>query len=493
MRHAILAAVCTFACASTTDGNDTEGLPTTTTAPSTGMGMTDGGTTTESSPTTGTPVTATGIETAIESTATETAGSSGDSTSSGSSSEGSASDGSSSGEPEEPSLVGTLGEGDDPCVGSDARSWTTFGRCNARTNRSLVLSAQTGEDVELMRIDADYAADSAMAQPVFGPDDAAYVTNVWLTAIASDWSELWTVETDVSAVVAPDGTIYTALTSTYDTMPEVTARDPDGSVRWTRDLTGAPWPPTVLADGTLLFLGHRSETDDLALQALEPTAGADAWSYSFGPGDILDRGSLLAASTGEVYVRVPQGQLSAIDAITHQPRWTTTEAFSEVALDEAGVRLVTRRGIQEGNFSYIEIGKVDVATGAYEPVSKFSILCGGCSPSAFALAKDGWVHFSYAGTLFGVNLDDPDATWELETSSTAAPVIGGDGTIYVAAHRDQQNVVTAVHADGTLRWTTVLEDDVEPSSWAGTYTSIDPQGRLLVAFATNETVYRVNR
>ncbi|WAS90006.1 outer membrane protein assembly factor BamB family protein [Nannocystis punicea] len=355
-----------------------------------------------------------------------------------------------------------------------------------------MLSAQTGEDVELMRIDADFAADSAMAQPVFGPDGTAYVTNVWLTAIAPDWSELFTVETDVSAVVAPDGTFYTALTSTYDTMPEVHARDPEGSVLWMRDLTGAPWPPMVLTDGTLLFLGHRSETDDLALQALEPTTGADVWSYSFGPGDILDRGSLLASSTDEVYVRTRLGQLFAIDATTHEPLWSTMERFSEVALDEAGGRLVTRRGIQEGNYSYVEIGKVDVATGAYAPVTKFPVMCGGCSPSAFALAKDGWVHFSYVGSLFGLNLDDPDATWELETSSTDAPVIGGDGTIYVAAHRDQQNVVTAVHADGTLRWTSVLEDAVEPSSWAGTYTSIDPQGRLIVAFATNETVYRVN-
>ncbi|MCY1056446.1 PQQ-binding-like beta-propeller repeat protein [Nannocystis sp. SCPEA4] len=460
-------------------GQATEGPPTTTNVPTTSVGTTDDGTTTETSATTDTPVTATETDAMTESSATESSA-----TETGSSS---------SGETEEPSLVGTLGDGDDPCAGGDGRSWTTFGRCNARTNRSLVLSAQMGEDVELMRIDANFAADSAMAQPVFGMGGTAYVTNVWLTAIGPDWSELFTVDTDVNAVVAPDGTFYTAFTETYDTMPEVNARAPDGSVLWTRDLTGAPWPPMVLSDGTLLFLGHRSQTDDLALQALEPNAGADVWSYSFGPGDILDRGSLLASSTDEVYVRTRQGHLVAIDAITHEPRWDTSQSFSEVALDEAGGRLATRRGIQEGNYSYEEFGKVDVATGAYEPVLTLPVMCGGCDPSAFALAKGGWVHFSYVGTLFAVNLDDPDATWELETGSTSDPVIGGDGTIYVAIDDEQQNLVTAVHADGTLRWTTVLEDNVEPSSWAGTYLSIDPQGPLLVAFAENQTVYRVNR
>jgi outer membrane protein assembly factor BamB len=195
-----------------------------------------------------------------------------------------------------------------------------------------------------------------------------------------------------SPLVAPDGTIYVSFENFV-----FYALNRDGSVRWSRGLSGAPYTaPTIGMDGTI-YINNFSN-----LIALNP-AGNVIWSVPLSSSGGLGWPSI--GADGVVYLDTANGLLLAFNPSNGSIQWQA-----------------------------VLPGSITSATPSIGADGTIYQIAG---TSLFALTSGGAV-------LWSVNQNVGNAS----SITQGASLIGADGTIYTR----NSNKVFAFNSDGTPKW-----------------------------------------
>ena len=202
--------------------------------------------------------------------------------------------------------------------------------------------------------------------------------------------------------VALDGTIYVGGKA-----GELYALNPNGTLQWTSSL-GMPieTTPLLTADGTIYVgLGTASGSGTGAIQALESLSGTSKWSFEV-DGAVLSSPS--AGPTGTVFFGSNDGHVYALSS-TGTSLWTY----------DAG-------------------GQVRGSPAHSHDASRVYVA-------------------GYDANLHAVDADTGASAWTsaLGGLSRSTPLVGPDGTIYVASFSNK--AVSAFDPTGQLIWSTVLD------------------------------------
>ena len=290
---------------------------------------------------------------------------------------------------------------------------------------------------------------------VMGSDGTIYAgTNDWNTdsstwyAISPGGDILWSLPLpyyiEGYPAIGSDGALYLASWF-HDEGGRLIAVDPDGSVRWVlEDLERIRASPAIGPDGTIYVPGHRY------LYAIDPM-GEVQWAHEQDDNVFLFS-SPAVASDGTIYVGGDDRSLYAIN-----PDGTLRWTFG------AGDRIRSSPSI--GPDGTIYFGSHDGRLYAVHPdgTERWSVEmhCGlpwGC------LRADGIPSIGPDGTIYmmvdGVYAVDPDGSvlWHFPANqSSAAPILGADGTVYVASiyplvDGNGDGRIFALDPEGRLMW-----------------------------------------
>ncbi|OGQ92194.1 MAG: hypothetical protein A2289_02590 [Deltaproteobacteria bacterium RIFOXYA12_FULL_58_15] len=374
--------------------------------------------------------------------------------------------------------------GDDPCVpleNSFAPAWVTIGRCNARTGRSPIVSSQTGTVTNSKDLSTITATRSFPGEATFAADGTLYAMGddwqaldpITLDAKFTGWSDVW------SPVVAPNGTVYLSGTGTNTV---IVAWDPQTLENlWSTDVTYYIGLPTVLPDEKIALISNLS-----TLTVLDPTDGTTSWSLYLESNVTT---GLVVSSSGMIYVGTHNAIL-AISPTTHAVEWTVLVRAQGLALDERSqlLYLLEDSGspwhdFRVGSFSAVDGSSLSFGEWIDDNASDST------SRSALALGDDGWVYLTHGQFVYGVDTVH-GSHWSAEAGQyLSAPVIGGDGTVYLGAQKDADGGhALAYTKTGTLRWDRLL-GTIPDSIGKGASASIAPSGHLVLQFPANQTIY----
>ncbi len=255
------------------------------------------------------------------------------------------------------------------------------------------------------------------------------------TAVAGEW-----LLSRSAAALNPSGdTIYT------NSRHRLYAISYTGTLVWSYNVNDAG-APTVSADGTI-YIG----SSDNKLIALKPD-GDEKWSYQAGP----ITGSPALAMDGTVYFGDRFGFFYAINP-DGQEKWRLkigdfVDSSPIVAADGT-----------------IYFGSRDGKLYAARPdgTVKWTFKTGDEVYSSPAIGADRTIYFgSYDGKIYAVN---PDGTekWRqavLEGSVINSPVVGGDGTVYIAGGIARRTNLYALNgATGAVKWSSATDADGTPA------------------------------
>jgi outer membrane protein assembly factor BamB len=255
------------------------------------------------------------------------------------------------------------------------------------------------------------------------------------------WSTTLGARTVTTPVIGGDGTLYTTTSE-----GKLFALNPDKTQRWAYDAGGAiSGPPVVAGDGTVYAIAGT------ALHAVNPD-GTLRWSSELGG---VAHGPALAAD-GTTYLVTGDGQLIAVDS-DGTKTWSLAlggRAFAAPSIDATGMVYVMTAG-----------GVVHAVTPDGTP--KWTLSVGGSAYSTTTpiIGADGTIYasissdtsyYGYGGRslLLAINPDGSQRWFQWlggQGSVSSAPVIGADGTLYVASSYST-NQVRAFGPDGSLRW-----------------------------------------
>lgn len=394
---------------------------------------------------------------------------------------------------------GTFGQviGQDPCLpgAGAAAAWVTQGRCNGRPGRSPIVSTQTGTLARSADVFASGQSYDAEGQAVFGNDGTIFLHRrammaVDPTTLGSKWQR------DVGGVsvpsIGPSGSLYTFGSPMNGSFVGV---DPTrGSTLWTTSSYNYKSGMTVLPDGKIFSVGYPSA------YAVDPRGIDPRESYdSTERGDFVRLMPPVVSSTGMLYLRTAKGynaeepHLWAFDTTaspaTRRATWMVKVGADRLALDEPAQRLYALR--TEGGVTYVgSISAVDGQDAQWTQLGT-PLKFGG---SELALGTGGYVYFTDGDTLVGVDtVLHREWRASLGNAPTPAagsrvPVVGGDGTVYVA-----NQTGTAFHAYGFTREGAPRFDTTLPGAPEGTiahaFVSIAPSGELVVYFQSGKKLY----
>jgi len=348
------------------------------------------------------------------------------------------------------------------------------------------VSAQSGAVSKSRYITQGSASLAIAGDPTYAADGTIYLNEGYLSAIdpvtlAEKWSlgasNTWPV------VVGKDGTLFQAGGGINTKLRALSPTN--GSEKWSRDLLTYLKPPVVLPDGSVATVIQQTGTSNLVVRIFDAATGADVDAISVPDSGISAPSMIAGSSDGTIYFP-GYGKLHAV--ATTAPRavkWSSPMNASSVAYDEKAEKLFV---LASGATSGLRIGTVDTATGT----PTFGPQISGSDPSAIALGEDGWVYFTIqGGTLVGYDTKT-NTKWEASTAAwQTTPVVGGDGTIYIAAHKQYATHVQAFTKSGTLKWDKLLSTSIKNSSRAGAAASISPTGHLHVLFAVNDGLFQL--
>jgi len=236
---------------------------------------------------------------------------------------------------------------------------------------------------------------------------------------------------------AADGTVY--ITSVDGRLYAV---DKKGTKKWAfatdRKLCSSP---AVGTDGTVFF-----GTVDQKLYAIHPN-GTLKWTFA--AGDAV-RATPIIGADGTVYVATHNGTLYAL-----HPDGTIKWQFSNPGRSDMSSQLA----IHSDDTLYVtwgyELYAVNLSDG------KLKKLYGGWSSlTSFAIGADGAIYAvaeetKYAAkTVYAVYPSDGSIRWKYKTNDmySSPPVVGNDGTVYVATDTDGQGILHAIKPDGSEKW-----------------------------------------
>lgn len=327
--------------------------------------------------------------------------------------------------------------------------WPTLQHDMRRTGRTSLLGPQTPTLRWVFQ-----AGDTVWGAPAVGADGTVYVgsRDRYLYALNPDGTEKWRFLTGGSVAsdptIGPDLTIYVGSNDAC-----AYAVNPDGTEKWRCPTGGKIYSsPALSQQGTLYVVSM-----DNSLYAINPD-GSQKWRFPT-DGDVSYSAPALA-SDGTVYVGDDSGTFYAVNADgTEKWRKPWCGAItSAVAVADDGVIYVM------GVVGY-PWDSVETYLWAFAPDGTETgrlLLPEGHVGSAvpLAIAFDGTVylgttHYSAEGSqpyLFAITpAPSMGVKWSLAISGflQSPPVVGGDGTIYVAI---QEKAVVALAPDGTEKW-----------------------------------------
>jgi len=272
-----------------------------------------------------------------------------------------------------------------------------------------------------------------------------------------------------SPAVGADGTIYIGGDDGY-----FFAYRPDGSQKWKTNL-GGPMDSSSAAlssDGSAIYVGAGTYVD-----ALSTTDGSTLWQFSTGS---APASSPAVGPDGTVYAKTQGGSLYALNPTglsSNRVKWFASIPGVSIAAPTISANGFIYLGADDSNF-YI----LNAASGAI--VRTFA--ADGAIATAAAIDGGGNAYFgTLSGTLYALN-SSGTKIWSTPTGGSidSSPVIGANGVLYFGDH-DRKLYALAL-ADGSLRWTCPLGDEVRASSPA-----IDSNGIIYVGCYDNN-VYAVN-
>lgn len=263
-----------------------------------------------------------------------------------------------------------------------------------------------------------------------------------------------------SPVIWVDGTVYVGADT--DTGSSLYAFNPDGSVKWTCALASdliAPGSeycsPTIGADGTVYICG---QSPDMIYAV--GADGALKWSH-----EISEYSLVVIAKDGTIYVCswAPMAIHAFLpDGTLKWERETDLYYMLPPAVDDAGNLYVCGGGLY-----------------AFNPdgTDKWNIVTEG-NTSPPAIGADGTVYFANTpfsdmeSTLYAVHPDGSIKwTQQLTESVAQCPVLGVDGTVFVA----RDNWLYALNADGTEKWVCETNGNIN------TFMALDAAGTVYLS------------
>ncbi len=285
--------------------------------------------------------------------------------------------------------------------------------------------------------------DSITSSPAIGAGGIVYVgsddSNFY--AFNPDGSLRWKVTAGgifdtISPAIASDGTVYAPCSDS-----KVYAFNPDGSIKWTYSV---PTPsssslsnelvssPAIAADGTVYV-----KAGDNHLYALKPD-GTLKWTATV-PG--FSYASPTVAPDGTLYIGSETGTFYAFKA-DGSTKWTFTAdsaIYTAAALDAAG------------NLYFGTLGGT-VYSLAPDGTRRWAFAAGDSVTSSPALAPDGTLYFgSYDHNLYALNSADGSLKWTYRMGDevrASSPAIDANGVVYIG---DYDGNLYAVNPDGTLK------------------------------------------
>jgi len=344
-----------------------------------------------------------------------------------------------------------------PGSGLDPQSpWPTSGRCYARQSATSVVSVQKPA------LKWGYAAPVASGM-VIGRDGKIYfgaelsTSNFQFEAVNADGSLAWSIQNAVPAqtpTIGADGTLY--FTTTGSVGSTLWAVNPDGSVKWKSTLANTATGGIVVgADGTI-YLGdilgtlHAFNADGsprftragvagqtipavgsdgtlylayTALTAMSPD-GTQLWQTAL-PANANIFAGVSIGPDGSLYLPISDavtaaGAVLAFDG-TGAAKWT--RALPHTVLDPLAIG-------GDGTI-YVPGGEAGLTVLAPDGSIRWTFPVAN-TLGGLALGGDDTIYLtSLDENLYALNTDG-SLKWTYPLASSQAPVIGADGTLYVA-------------------------------------------------------------
>lgn len=258
-------------------------------------------------------------------------------------------------------------------------------------------------------------------------------------ALSPEGAVLWSLDLartgSSTPAIGADGALYIGTGST-DALPgRLVAVNPDGTMRWVlEDVEGIRSSPAIGPDGAIYAAGGHH------LYAVDP-GGIPRWIYA-NTSQVFAFSSPAVASDGTIYVGGTDGALYAIDH-NGSLRWSF------------GTSGIIQSSPSIGADGTIYVGSLDGRLYAIDPegieIWSLELDWRGVSASP-SIGPDGTIYVS-AGALYAV---DPGGSvrWSYRSPVwTTTPILGADGTIYLAHSTSRGGALSAIDHLGNLHWT----------------------------------------
>ena len=340
-------------------------------------------------------------------------------------------------------------------VGSNDDLAATIGRYDSQVDFRAIAgvtywicvdaSTATGGRFNLSLSDADWQSltfQPVYTSPAMGADGSVYVVDdvALLAAFRPDgvgrWARLADGVIDFceggSIAVAADGTIHFG---TY--FGDLYAINPDGTKKWTYDLTDNIWTaPAIAADGTLYV-----KCDDGQLHAIDPSGPTLKWQFAV-PGNTYS--SPVIGADGTIYIA--SGGDEALYAVNPDgtQKWRTDLGATIYSSPAIGADGTLYLGNYDGRFFAIRP----------DGTERWHFDTGSPLSGSAVIDARGYVYFgSYDKKLYALDAATGVKKWDYATGDViraTTPVLADDGTIFIGS---DDGFVHAVNPDGTLRRT----------------------------------------
>jgi hypothetical protein len=244
-------------------------------------------------------------------------------------------------------------------------------------------------------------------------------------------SRTFAADYKVSPSIGPDGTIY-VLNWDYPNR-SLLAFNTDGSVKWTfalpKDYYYTSHTPAIGADGRIYFVGAAYPAATTRLYAINPATGAAVWTVALN--DSYTESSPVIAADGTIYVLGSRLRRFSASGTLLGASTALTMPQATLALGLDGAIYVSDGGNSESSGPFMQAFNPDLTLRWQQyKGSQFSTVIG----------PDGGVYVKDYNQLTKLNPTTGATLWSAPITVDQAPVIGADGSIYVATRTSISNL-----------------------------------------------------
>lgn len=308
-----------------------------------------------------------------------------------------------------------------PALGADGTIYIGTGNLDAINNGAFYSISPDGKTNWYFQ-----PRSSVSASPAISQDGTVYVmcANGKLYALAADGTTNWVVNTGARCVSSPaigvDGTLYVGVV--VNTFSKLYAVRPDGRTNW------------------VVTLGSQVISTPASVQFSSPAIGPDGTVY-------------LGSLEGKVYAVSPAGRtnwVAALGAPTYSSPIIGPDGTIYIGADSSRVYAIDRFGRTKWTFSAngmvessaavsvdgstIYIGSLGGYLYALTPSGLQRWVSNGPVSCSAAVCGDGSICYSTSSATFGVSSNHVvQWSFPLPAYGFSSPVVGADGTVYVAA------------------------------------------------------------